>query len=341
MPKAFVIGGSGQIGFAIGNRLSHEGWSVILSSRSSLKFDGPWQHVKLDINQPDIIQLDVNQLFSRSEALSDEFDLLISCIAFDASDARELLKLQPRAKRIVAISSASVYQDTQGRTLDEAKDCGFPVFDGPLTEETTTVPAGPETYSTRKIAMENELLANADIPVTILRPCVIHGPYSKHSREWWFVKRILDGRKQIPLAYGGRSQFQTTSASAIAEVILRSSNEDLPAVINVADLDSPTVKEIGQTIITAMNSNAELVGLADAPYPATEGATPWSIPQPFICDSSARSINSYAETVPDTINWLVDKVHGKSWQELLPQLASYPQELFDYLNDDKAVLRKK
>ena len=327
MPKALIVGGSGQIGFAICNLLSSEGWTVVLSSRQSPNFDGPFCHVELDINKPDGL----------TTILNDEFDLLVSCVAFDEGDAQKLLDIQSRVKKLVVISSASVYQDSSGRTLDEAKYCGFPVFDGPITEETQTVAPGPETYSTKKVAMEIELLENAKIPVTVLRPCAIHGPHSKHCREWWYVKRILDGRLKIPLAYDGRSRFQTTSASAIADVILRTTRETLPAVINVADSDSPSVKEIGHAIIQAMDSNTELVGLPDEPYPAVDGASPWSIPKPFVCASIARSNNSYADTLPKTVSWLVEAVHGRPWQEILPQLASYPQNLFDYKSDDRAL----
>ncbi len=327
MPNAFIIGGSGQIGFAIANRLASDGWDVILSSRQPPTFGGLWQHVELDIRKPADL----------STALTGEFDLLVSCVAFDATDARKLLEVQSRIKRIVVISSASVYTDSAGRTLDEAKDCGFPVFDGAITEQTSTVLPGPETYSTKKIAMELELLDKAKVPVTVLRPCAIHGRYSKHCREWWFVKRILDGRQQIPLAYDGRSRFQTTSTSAIADVVARLNDKTLPAIINVADADSPSVREIGHAIIDVMDSNTELVGLADEPYPPSMGASPWSIPHPFVCESVARSKIPYAETVPVTVRWLMEAVHGHAWQEMLPQLASYPRNLFDYKNEDDAL----
>lgn len=331
MPNAFIIGGSGQLGFAIANRLTSEGWSVVLSSRTVPNFHGPWRHIAFDNSKP----------LNLTTSLNEEFDLVVSCIAFDHTDSQQLLAIQSRVKRIVVISSASVYQDSHGRTLDEAQHCGFPIFDGAITEQTKTVAPGPQTYSTKKIAMENELLDNAKIPVTILRPCAVHGPHSKHCREWWFVKRILDGRHTIPIAYNGQSRFQTTSACAIADIILRSTRESLPSVINVSDSDSPSVKEIGYTISKAMNSNTELVGLTDEPYPASMGATPWSIPHPFICESVVSSKTTYAETVHATIRWLEEAVIAHSWQEMLPQLASYPYELFDYRNDDKALSEAK
>lgn len=327
MHSAFILGGSGQIGIALAARLCADGWNVVLGCRSPPVIKGPWRHVRIDTSQPNALR----------NSFASEFDLLISCIAFDGYDARELLKVQSLVGRIVVISSASVYQDDAGRTLDEAKDCGFPLFEGPITEETLTVRAGPETYSTRKIQMEQELLENATVPVTILRPCAVHGPYSKHAREWWFVKRLLDRRKQIPLAYGGFSQFQTTSVSAISDAVIQASDGRLPSIVNVADSDSPTVAEIGKTIMDVLDINAELVPLPRETFPPTKGATPWSVLNPFICSSVIDTSCTYAQSVPAAIHWLVDATQKCDWQLLLPQLAEYPYDHFDYRIDDDAL----
>ena len=327
MRSAFILGGSGQIGIAVATRLCADGWNVVLGCRSPPTVKLPWRHVEIDSSKPNALR----------DSIANEFDVLVSCIAFDGSDARELLKVQSSTGRIIVISSASVYQDHVGRTLDEAKCCGFPLFDGPITEETKTVDGGPETYSTRKIQMEHELLENASIPITVLRPCAIHGPHSKHAREWWFVKRLLDKRKQIPLAYGGLSQFQTTSVYAISDAIIQASDGRLPSIVNVADADSPTVAEIGKTIMDVLDINAELVLLSDKTFPPTEGTTPWSVRYPFICNSVIETNSTYAQSVPAAIHWLVDATRSCDWQVLLPQLAGYPRDHFDYRNDDKAL----
>lgn len=327
MPNALIIGGSGQIGVATASKLVGEGWNVVVASRHKPDVSADWRHAVIDLNHPSTLP----------QALGNGCDLLVSCIAFDASDARHILKYQSLIGHIVAISSASVYTDSFGRTLDEAGENGFPEFHGALTEQTNTVKPGPETYSTRKVAMERELLLNASVPVTVLRPCAIHGPYSKHAREWWFVKRLLDKREQIPLAYGGKSQFQTTSTDAIAAAIIQAFDGNLPSIVNVMDSDSPSVEEIGLAIMRTMNMEAELVGLPDEKYPATMGVTPWSTPNPFVCQSFARSEKTYAQSVPSAIQWLVESAQSNDWKKLLPQLASYPRKHFDYSNDDEAL----
>jgi nucleoside-diphosphate-sugar epimerase len=237
-----------------------------------------------------------------------------------------------------AFCGPAAARDASGRTLDEASECGFPAFAVPLAEQNPTVAPGPETYSTRKVAMERVLLEHALCPVTVLRPCAVHGAASRHAREWWFVKRLLDGRTAIPLAYGGRSRFQTTSAAAIADAVLHAMAGKLPPVANVCDADSPTVAEIGRAIMAVMNVQAELVGLPDAAvYPPKLGAAPWSIPRPMICSAAAAVETTYAEAVQPAVRWLVDHVDDRNWRERLPQRAAYRYDHFDYRADESAL----
>ncbi len=327
MARAFLVGGTGQIGLAVAARLAAEGWDVVLASRRPVVIDGPWRHVTVDRHAQGALL----------RALGDGADLFLDCISFDAADARGLLELEGRVGRLVAVSSASVYVDPRGRTLDEATDVGFPKFPVPIPEDHPTVAPGPETYSTRKVAMEQRLLQGAKGPVTILRPCAIHGAYSRHAREWWFVKRLLDGRARIPLAYGGRSRFQTTSTAAIAETVVQAVAGRLPAIVNVADADAPSTAEIGRAIMSAMGTEAELVGLPDVPYPPRLGVSPWSVEKPMICASSGPHAGAYAETVPAAVAWLVSATRDRDWRDVLPQLAAYPRNHFDYDADDRAL----
>jgi hypothetical protein len=134
-------------------------------------------------------------------------DALIDTMAFDRDHGSQLIDVQANVGCFIVISSASVYQDANGRTLDEASQNGFPELPEGIRETQPTVDPGPTTYSTRKIALERHLLDDATTPVTILRPGAIHGLNSRFPREWWVVKRILDRRPAIPLAYRGNQPF--------------------------------------------------------------------------------------------------------------------------------------
>ena len=112
-------------------------------------------------------------------------------VPYEAAHAEQLLRRDVGA--IVAISSASVYADAAGRTLDEAQgNDDFPEFPVPIAETQSTVAPGEETYSTKKVRVEQILLANGRIPAAIVRPCAIYGAGDRMGREWHFVRRALE-----------------------------------------------------------------------------------------------------------------------------------------------------
>lgn len=96
--------------------------------------------------------------------------------------------------------------------------------------------------------MERRLFDHARRPVTVLRPGAIHGPHSVHPREWWFVKRMLDGRGAIPLAYRGESRFHTSAVVNLAALVRRALEVPGTRILNAADPATPTVAEIAATI---------------------------------------------------------------------------------------------
>jgi Male sterility protein len=169
-------------------------------------------------------------------AVGDGCDVVVDCVAFDEVHARQIVGLAGLVGSAVVLSSVGVYADARGRTLDEAtNEEDFPVFgDDPDTERQTTVAPGPSTYSTRKFAMEQVLL-EAELPVTVLRPGTITGPHSAHPRELWFVQRALDHRPVQILAHQGRSQFHTCSTPNLAELVRLAARSPGSRVLNAVD----------------------------------------------------------------------------------------------------------
>jgi len=320
MPHAVILGGTGQIGLALATRLSQTGWSVTLASRSATAAQG-FSHTPFDRTSPNALQ----------RAIGTGCNLLIDCIAFTAADAQSLLSVQCSIEHIIAISSASVYADEKGRTLDTAQSLGVPIYPIPIDETHPTIPPGPATYSTNKAAMEQTLLQNATAPVTILRPCAIHGPNSKHAREWWFVKRLLDNRPRIPLVDMGQNRFQTTSTQAICDAVLSALALTTPPILNVADADAPSVYEIGQTILSHLSGSCELVPI-ETDHP-TLGRTPWSLKHPIVCASVLPGKTPYTASIGPALDWL-KTLPRDNWQPHIPQLAAYPRDHFDYQTED-------
>jgi NAD(P)H-binding len=203
--SAFVVGGTGQIGRAVARALIADGWSVRLAHRGRRPPPS-----ELLARGAEVITLDRDIPGALAAALGPGADAVIDAVAYGPEHADQLLEVQSTVGALVVISSASVYRDAAGRTLDEARVTGFPELPVPVPETQATVEPGPGTYSTRKMALERRLLDRARCPVTVLRPCAIHGPGSQHPREWWFVKRMLDGA----FAVRGRSPDGSTGAAA-------------------------------------------------------------------------------------------------------------------------------
>ena len=334
MKHAFIIGGGGHIGRATTHKLIENGWRVTVAGRSMPKAP----IVNSSINY---VQLDRKNSKALKECLGETVDFLMDCLSFDETDAQQLADLSGQVGQICAISSISVYADKQGLTLDEAYENGFPNLPVPIKSDHPTVEAGLATYSTKKIAMEKKLLATAVCPVSILRPGAIYGPYSKHAREWFFVKRLLDGRKRISLAYDGQSCFHTTSVENIAAAVVASTKGELPPITHVVDPTAPTVREIASAIMNELGLEAEIIGLSGDKFPPKHGRSPWAIPRPFICEPSTHyeSIGTYQDLVGTAVAHLRDDIDLINWKEALPQLAWYPMNLFDYDAEDN-VLRE-
>ena len=334
MPQRAVIIGAGQIGAAIARRLADDGWTVTLVTRGERPLPA--------ILAPSIDSAvaDHADATALARAIGGGADALIDTIAYDAVDAERLIALEGAVGSIVAVSSVSVCADEAGRTLDEARAAGFPHMPVPMTEDQATVAPGPETYSTKKRAMELALLDRARVPVTIIRPCAVHGPESRDPREYWFVKRLLDGRRRIPIAYDAKSRFQTSATVNIAAVVAAALAQPATRILHAVDPDSPTIADIAAAIMAAIGRNAEIVALSGAPV-GSVGATPWSIPLPFVfSDAAARAIGyvpmvDYAAGTVSACRWLVENVDPARWQEVLTGLAKYPYDLFDYDAEDR------
>jgi nucleoside-diphosphate-sugar epimerase len=273
-------------------------------------------------------------------------DVLVDVIPFRSADAEQLLALGARVGALIAISSASVYTDDQGRSLDEATGTeDLPRLPVPIPESQPTLPPGDGSYSTGKAAVEQALLERSSVPATVIRPCAIYGPGDRQAREWHFVKRVLDGRERVVLAYEGRSRFHTTASENLAELIRCCAERPGTRAFNCGDPGPPTLLEISRAIAAALDHEWTEDLLPGDPD-GTVGQTPWSVPDshPFVVDMSAaetevgyRPVTRYGDGVRAACEWLVEATRGKDWREVLPSHARYYGQLFDYDAEDAAL----
>ncbi|MES5823816.1 NAD(P)-dependent oxidoreductase [Streptomyces sp. RG80] len=334
--RAVVIGATGQIGRAAVGALARDGWEVSAVSRGGGRDEGWPEDVR-------VVRADREDDAALATAVGDGCEVVVDVVAYGAGHARQLTSLADRVGSAVVISSVSVYEDDKGRNFDTQDDPdGFPEYPVPITEDQRTVPPGEGTYSTRKAALERELLAAGErLPTTLLRAGAIHGAHCRTPRELYFVKRNLDGRTRRVLAYGGESRFHPASVHNIAELIRLAAARPGSRVLNAVDPDAPTVAEIARAIDAVMGVEREDV-LVDGPPPApTVGATPWSVPVPVVCDMTAaerelgyRAVGGYADSLPGTVAWIETHLAGRDWREAYPDMLRSYGDLFDYAAED-------
>jgi nucleoside-diphosphate-sugar epimerase len=339
MPRhAFVIGGTGQIGRVMAGTLLAHGWAVTMSR--SL---GSPEPSELLLKGAKSVVFNRDDTGALRQALRGGADAVIDTKAYTSKHAGQLIELSGDAGTLCVISSASVYQDYRGRTLDEAGVGGFPDFPQPIKETQQTVPPGPQTYSTRKAAMEERLVNKAKSPVTILRPCAIYGTHSLHPREYWFVKRMADKRLVIPLAFRGESRFHTSAVENIAELGKLCMEKPGTRIFNIADPQPLSVLQIGMAIAQHMGFKGRFHLIDRDDCPPTVGATPWSTPAPFTLDMSAAlefgylPVTDYRKAVGAMCRWLAE-LSPKDWRAAFPGLGAYPGDLFDYAAEDMFLM---
>lgn len=333
--KAFLLGGTGKTGRVLAQRLLETGWEVVLASRGERAVDPSIEahHVSLDRADDQALR----------DALGSGVDVLVDFVAFEQAHAEQLLSLDGLVRSLVVLSSSSVYADSAGRSLDDIRAGENVRFRVPLTERDPTVPPGDETYSTRKRAIERTLLARDAIPSTLIRAGAIYGPGDLNSREWYFVKRALDGRRVVVLPHRGESRFHPTSVHNLAELIRLAAERPGRRLLNAGDPEAPTVVEIGRHIAAALSHEWSEVLLPGPPRGAV-GDHPWGVPHPFVLDMTEaefevgyRPVTTYARAVRETCDWLVSVTAGRDWREVLSGTAKLYGDEFDYDAEDELL----
>jgi nucleoside-diphosphate-sugar epimerase len=327
VPRAVLIGGTGMIGRAAARALAADGWEVVAVSRSGTLPDGL---AELGVQAAVADRADDAQLRA---AIGQGADAVLDTVAFTRGHGEQLNGLAGVVGSLVVISSASVYADDEGRALDgEGDPPDLPV---PILETQPTAEPGDATYSTQKAELEQTLLAGP-LPSTLLRACAIHGPGAKMPREIFFVKRAVDGRRRVALAWEGESRFHTTSVANLAELIRLGATKPGDRALNAGDPDPPTTLEICRAIGDALEHDFEPVLL-----PGDEYDNPWAVPKPkpLVVSMKAaedelgyRPVTTYPEAVRETCTWLVGELErGRTWD------GTYLEGMLDYAAEDEAL----
>jgi len=326
VPRAVLIGGTGLIGRAAARALAEDGWDVVAVSRSGTLPEGL---AELGVESIAADRADDTQLRA---ALGSGANVVYDSVAMNREHGEQLNRLDGLVGSLIVISTGSVYADDAGRALD-GEGGEPPVLPVPIPETQRTAEPGDATYSTQKAELEQTLL-EGPLPATLVRACAIHGPGAKNPRELFFVKRAVDGRRRVALAWRGESRFHTTSVANLAELIRLAAFQPGDRVLNCGDPDPPTTLEICETIGGVLDHEFEPVLLADGAF-----ANPWAVPHPFVVSMEAaerelgyRPVTTYPEAVKETCAWLVGELErGRSWE------GSYIESSLDYAAEDEVL----
>ncbi|HEV7203051.1 MAG TPA: NAD(P)-dependent oxidoreductase [Jatrophihabitans sp.] len=202
--------------------------------------------------------------------------------------------------------------------------------------------ASREGYGPNKVAAEQALLSSG-LPVTVVRPSKIHGEGARPAREWVFVKRVLDRRPAVLLAHGGRGVDHPSAAVNIAALVETVAARPGARILNCADPDAPTGREIARAVAAHLGHDWREVLLDDNADPAL-GNHPWDRPHPVVLDITAARelgwipVGTYAETVPATVDWLAGIALRTPPGAVLPPGWDGEVGEFDYARED-AFLR--
>ena len=264
---------------------------------------------------------------------------MVDVIPFEAAHAQQLLGLDTGA--LIAISSASVYADDEGRTLDEAEGVDdFPELPVPIPETQATVEPGYGTYSTKKVALERILLENGDVPGSdraalrdlrpgrpdgtrvALREASARRQAARHPHE--------QRRGTLPHDRLGEHRRARPPARCTAGEERR---------VNCGDPDPPSVLEIARATGEAAGHSFDEVLL---PEPGRQtGSRPdavvdaEAVPRRHVqsrAELGYRPAVRWAEALPRQVEWLIGATRGRDWREVLPRGANYLR--FDYEAED-------
>jgi UDP-glucose 4-epimerase len=183
------------------------------------------------------------------------------------------------------------------------------VHAGPVTEPVPadeTSPVRAERYPYRgqipgmddyeKLDVEERFLARAG---TVARLPMVYGEHDGQRREWFVLRRVHAGRKQIPI---GAGTWLSTRAYAgdVAVGVRLALESDAAAgeVFNLGERRTPSIALWARMILDAAGSDAELVRVPDDVLPEDMGLS-GPIDQHLLCDSAkARTVLGWEDGDP-------------------------------------------
>jgi nucleoside-diphosphate-sugar epimerase len=265
--KILAIGGTGFIGQFAVPRLQQAGHSITVFHRGTKPAPSGASEIVGDRNE-------IGE--HRATFARENFDAVIDLIVSSERHARDLIEtFRGLTRRVIALSSMDVYR---AMGVVRKTEPG-PVQELPLTEESdlrtrpqyspeeikglhAILPWLDEDYE--KIAVEQALLSNHDLPATILRLPMIYGPGDYIHRFYYILKRMDDQRPAIIYAddmAAWRTPRGYVENVADAVVLAATSHRAIGRIFNVCEEESFSELDWAKKLAAATGWKGEFVVL--------------------------------------------------------------------------------
>jgi nucleoside-diphosphate-sugar epimerase len=328
--KVLIIGGTNFIGPAVVRQLADLGHEVAVFHRGRAQVDLPLRVEHLIGDRHDL-----GKHAAEFRRFSPE--VVVDMIAFTEPDANGLVEtFRGLARRSVVISSADVYR-AYGHFLGLEPG---PIEPTPLTEESPLREVlfpyrkqakGPDDflYSYDKIPVERVILGDSELPGTVLRLPMVHGPGDAYGRLSCYLKRMDDGRSIIVLdermaRWRCPRGFVEDVAAAVAMAVV--DERAAGSVYNVAESVAYTEAEWVRTLGEIIGWRGDVVMV-----PSGRISLPYNMGQSF--DTNSGRIRRELDFV-EAVNLKVAIERTITWERAHPSGQSSGLGLLDYDAED-------
>lgn len=286
-----LIGGTVFIGRELARQLVEAGHDIAFLHRGEREPPGFERATHIHVDRKEI-----GTVRDQIEAFGP--DAVVDNMAMSADDADTALEIIGD-RRLLVTSSMDVYRAYTNVQRNEPGepvpiDETSPVRDERYPYRTDDAPPMFQTYE--KLDVEERYLAHG---ATVARLPIVYGPNDGQRREWFVLRRVRAGRKQIPVGPGTwKATKGFVSDVAHGMRLALESDAAKGEIFNIAESTTYPMGEWVQMILDAAGSDAELVRVAEDKLPEDMGMTEALAQDLWVVSEKAQRVLGFKDTDP-------------------------------------------
>jgi nucleoside-diphosphate-sugar epimerase len=239
--KVLILGGTGFLGPFVVDDLLRLGHEVAVVSRREPALPDSVRRIRGDASDPVLL---------RKALRSWRPAALVDMLHKTPDHARAVAGVfAGRLERSVHLSCATVYGPRPRCPISEDDD---------LVRLEDAPPAVAAQVEADGVVME--ALQQADLPGVLIRLPELYGPRDPSCGEWFFARRVLDGRRRLALPDGGlhicHRGFVQNMASGIAKAL--TARRAVGQVYNLGEEKLYTLAQLAEGVARALDHEWEL-----------------------------------------------------------------------------------